>query len=216
MDPGTIAVIGLCAFLALWYGVAHLYNRYRGQQIFRWLKAGLDVLGGEVEAGWIGSPASGARINVTHAKPPFRRLEITLLLENREVPLLWLLDHLRGRQDGLIIRATLRSPRRAELEIGSARRRAARRRQSPWTWQDGPHRLAIASLGPGAKRLVATLQPWLGTYGAHVRRLSWRKADPHIQLHVKLSKLHTIDTTSSATFLADLQAAMDVGKHAKN
>ncbi|MHC4404618.1 MAG: hypothetical protein ACYTG0_33610, partial [Planctomycetota bacterium] len=84
MDPGTIAVIGLCAFLALWYGVAHLYNRYRGQQIFRWLKAGLDVLGGEVEAGWIGSPASGARINVTHAKPPFRRLEITLLLENRE------------------------------------------------------------------------------------------------------------------------------------
>jgi len=71
----------------------------------------------EREAGWIGSPASGARINVIHAAPPFRRLEMTLLLENREVPLLWLFDRLHGKRDWLTIKATLRSPRRGEVEV---------------------------------------------------------------------------------------------------
>ncbi|MBL7065218.1 MAG: hypothetical protein ISS49_13580 [Anaerolineae bacterium] len=210
MDPGVIAVIGLCVFLALWYGGGYLYNRRRGQRLFRWLEIGLDVLGGERESGWIGSPASGARINVIHAAPPFRRLEITLLLENREIPLLWLLDYLRGKQDGLIIRATLRSPRRGEVEVGSAKRKAARRREQPWMWQEGPHGLAVAYQGPGAQRQVAGLEPWLETYGAHLRRFVWHKTDPHIQLQVKASGLLAM---SSETFLADLQAAMGGAKY---
>jgi len=212
MDPGVVAVIGLCVFLALWYGGGHLYNRHRGQRLFRWLETGLDVLGGEREAGWIGSPASGARINVVRAAPPFRRLEITLLLESREVPLLWLFDHLRNRQDRLIIRATLRSPRRGEVKIDSAKSsalslpkgRAARRREQSWTWQEGPHRLAMAYQGPGAQRQVTALEPWLETYGAHLHRFVWRKTDPHVQLQMKVAGLLA---TSSETFLAGLQTA---------
>ncbi len=213
MDPGVIAVIGLCVFLALWYGGGYLYNRRRGQRLFRWLEAGLDVLGGEREAGWIGSPASGARVNVTHAASPFRRLEITLLLENREIPLLWLFDHLRGKRDGLIIRATLRSPRRGEVEIGPASRRAARRQGQPWTWQEGPHGLTVAYQGPGAQQQVAALEPWLEAYGAHLRRFAWRKADPHVQLQMKVAGLLA---TSSETFLADLQTAVRGAKHVNN
>ena len=209
MDPGIIAIIGLCVFLALWYGGGYLYNRHRGQRLFRWLETGLEVLGSEREAGWIGSPASGARINVIHAAAPFRRLEITLLLENREIPLLWLLDYLRGRRDRLIIRATLRSPRRGEIEIGPAQRKAARRREQPWTWQEGPHGLAVAYQGSGAQRQVAGLGPWLETYGAHLRRFVWHKTDPHIQLQVKAAGLFA---TSSETFLADLQAALGGGQ----
>jgi len=213
MDPGTAVVIGLCVFLALWYGGGHLYNRHRGQRLFRWLEAGLDVLGGEREAGWIGSPASGARINVIHAAPPFRRLEITLLLENREIPLLWLFDRLRGKRDWLIIRATLRSPRRGEIEVGSAKRRAARRREQPWAWQDGPHGLAVAYQGPGAQRQVAALEPWLETYGRHLHRFSWHKADPHIQLRMNVAGLLA---TSSEAFLTDFQTAVGGATHIKN
>jgi hypothetical protein len=205
MDPGVVVVIGLCVFLALWYGGGYLYNHRRGQRLFRWLEAGLDVLGDEREAGWIGSPASGARINVTRAASPFRRLEITLLLESREILLLWLFDRLRGKRDGLIIRATLRSPRRGEIEIGSAKRKAARRREQPWTWEEGPHGLAVAYQGSGAQRQVTALEPWLRTYGAHLHRFSWRKTDPHVQLQMKVASLLA---TSSETFLADLQAAM--------
>ena len=214
MDTGVIAVIGLCIVLALWYGGGYLYNRRRGQRLFRWLEAGLDVLGGEREAGWIGSPASGARVNVVHAAPPFRRLEITSLLENREMLPLWLLGHLRGRRDGLIIKATLRSPRQGEVEVVPATGQTARglrqEQGQPWTWQEGSHGLSIAHRGSGAGPQVAGLESWIDAYGAHLQRFSWRKADPHIQLQVNVAGLLTM---SSEAFLADLQTAVGGTMH---
>jgi hypothetical protein len=209
MDPAIVAVIGLCVFLALWYGGGHLYNRRRGRRIFRWLEAGLDVLGGEREAGWLGSPATGARINVTRATPPFRRLEITLLLENREMLPLWLLGRLRGKRDGLIIKATLRSPRRGEVEIvpatGSVAQGLRREQERPWSWEEGPYGLLIAYRDPGARAQAAGLAPWLEAHGAHLHRFSWRKADPHIQLQANVAGLLA---TPSETFLTDLQTAV--------
>ena len=208
MEPGVIAVVGLCVFLVLWYGGGHLYNRRRGQRLFDWIETGLDVLGGETEAGWLGSPASGARINVTRAAPPFRRLEITLLLENREILPLWLLRHLRGNEDWLIIKATLRSPYRGEVEIVPTKGRVAEglRRGRPWTWQEKTHGLGVAVQGNSAQRQVTALEPWLETYGAHLYRFSWRRTDPHIQLQMKVTGL--LDTFSE-TFLTDLQAAVE-------
>lgn len=211
MNTGVIAVIGLCVVLALWYGVGHLVNRRRGQRLFHWLEKGIPVLGGKVEAGWIGSPASGARINVLHAAPPFRRLEMTLLLANREIPPLWLLDHLRGKPDRLIIRATLRSPRRGEVEVSPARGTTRRHQHESWPQQPGPHGLTVAVRGPDAQRQAKSLEPWLETYGVHLQRFTLHKADPHIQLQMKMSGL--LATTSEA-FLADLQTAIEEGKHA--
>jgi len=209
MDPAVVAVIGLCVFLALWYGGGHLYNRRRGQRLFRWLMAGLDVLGGEREAGWLGSPATGARINLTRATPPFRRLEITLLLENREMLPLWLLSRLRGKRDGLIIKATLRSPRRGEVEIVPATEPMAqglrREQEQPWTWQEGPYGLLIAYRDSGARAQTAGLTTWLEAYGAHLHRFSWRKADPHIQFQANVAGLLA---TPSETFLTGFQAAV--------
>jgi hypothetical protein len=214
MDLGIVASIGLCVFLALWYVGGYLYNRQRGQRLFRWLEAGLDVLGGEREAGWIGSSASGARVNVARAALPFRRLEITLLLENREIPLLWLFSHLRNSQDRLIIKTTLRSPRRGEVEVVPAKGKIAeglrKEREQPWTWREGPHGLGLAYRGAGAEGQAAALEPWLETYGAHLHRFSWRKTDPHIQVQIKAGGL--LDT-SSETFLTELQAVAGRAMH---
>ena len=215
MQAEVIAVIGLCVFLALWYGGGYLYNRRQGKRLFRWLEKGLGVLGGEHEAGWIGSPASGARVNVIHASPPFRRLELTLLLENREILPLWLRDHLRGKRDGLIIKGTLRSPRRGEVEVVSPNGRIAqglrKEQEHPWAWQTGPYGLIVAHRGSGTQQQVRSLEHWLEVYGTHLRRLSWRKTDPHIQLRVEVVGLLA---TPSQTFLADLQAALAGATHA--
>jgi hypothetical protein len=214
MDPAVVAVIGLCVLLVLWYGGAHLFNRRRGQRLFRWLEAGLDVLGSEREAGWLGSAASGARINVIHASPPFRRMEITLLLENREIPPAWLVGRLRGQRDWLIIKATLRSPRRGEVEVvpnqGPAARGLHREQDDPWTWQAGPEGLAAAYRGAGAQPQVEQLEPWLKTYAAHLYRFSWRKTDPHVQLQMKVVGL---SAESSERFLQDLQSAVGGDTH---
>jgi hypothetical protein len=209
MDPAVVAIIGLCAVLVLWYGGGYLYNRRRGQRLFSWLEAGLDALGGEREAGWLGSPASGARINVIHATAPFRRLEITLLLENREILPLWLFDRLRSKRDWLIIKATLRSPRRGEVEIvptqGQTARTLRKEQAQPWTWYEGPDDLAIAHRGPGTQSQVARLEHWLETYSQHLHRFSWRKTDPHVQVQVSVVGLLA---TPSQTFLTDLQATI--------
>ena len=213
MDRGTAIIVGLCAFLGLWYGIGHLYNRRRGQRLFRWIETGLAVLGSERQAGWIGSPASGARINILHANRPFRRLEITLLLARREVPLLLLIDHLRGKRDGLIIKGTLRSPQRGEIEVGPVKSRVlypstdtpTLRQESSWTLETGPHRLTVAHRGPGTQQQLAQLWPWLEVYGAHLYRFSWQKHDPHIQLQMNASALLA---TPSEAFLADLQVAL--------
>ena len=214
MDAAVIAVIGLCVLLALWYGGGYLYNRRLGQRLFGWLEEGLDVLGGEREAGWLGSPASGARANVTHAAAPFRRLELTLLLENREALPAWLAGHLRGRRDWLIIKATLRSPRRGEVEVMPAQGRPAqtlRREQAQtWTWQEGADGLAVAYRGPGGQSQATALSPWLERYGQHLARFSWRKTDPHVQLQIGAAGLAN---TSSREFLMGLQNAVGGAAH---
>lgn len=203
MTPGTIAIIVVSVLLAGWYVAAHVYNRRRGLRLRRWLESGLDALGGEREAGWIGSPASGARFNVRRADPPFRRLEITLLLANREIPLLWLADYLRGKRDRLIIRATLRSPRRGEVSVNSSRRRHLQ--GDTWTRQEGPYRLKIAFRGRNGRQLVTALSPWLEAYGAHLDRFHWRKQDPHINLRLRVAGLLETDTE---ILLTDLSTAL--------
>jgi hypothetical protein len=217
MEAEVIAVIGLCVLLTLWYGGGYLYNRRQGKRLFHWLEKGLGVLGGEHETGWIGSPASGARVNVIHASPPFRRLELTLLLENREMLPLWLLDHLRGKRDGLIIKATLRSPRRGEVEVVPAKERIAqglrKEQEQPWACQTGPYGLVIAHRGSSTPQQVRPLEHWLEVYGMHLHRLSWRKTDPHVQLQLEVVGLLP---TSSETFLADLQAAVAGTTHTDN
>jgi hypothetical protein len=47
--------------------------------------------------------------------------------------------------------------------------------------------------------------PWLEAYGEILRRFSWRKNDPHIQLHIDLAKQLL---TPSDQFLANLRAAL--------
>ncbi len=203
MNSGTITIVAVSLLLLGWYIAAHMVNRRRGRRFRRWLEAGLDVFGGESEGGWIGSPASGARFNVRRASPPFRRLEITLLLANREIPLLWLLDHLRGKADRIIIRATLRSPRRAEVWVSSTG--PSGRQGESWTRRDGPHGLTIAYRGRNGSRIVRALTPWLEAHGAHLNQFHWRKQDPHINLHLRITGL--LDTEAEA-FLTDLTTAL--------
>jgi len=203
MNPGTQAIVALCAVLVAWYVAGHLYNRKLGRRMRRWLAAGLDDLGGETEQGWIGSPAAGARVNVTHAEPPFRRLEVTLLLANRESPLLWLLDQFRKRRDRMIVRATLRSPRRGEVRIRADGR--PKRHDESWTWEEGPHGLSIAYRGHRASELVRSLDAWVEAYGAQLRRFDWCKQDPHIDLELWTRGLLS---GSTGPVLADLRMAL--------
>ncbi len=186
MRPEAIAV-AVSVLLVGWYVTGYVYNLRRGRRLRQWLEGGLDAFGGEIEAGWIGTPASGARFNVRRAKPPFKRLEVTLLLANRETPLLWFIDHLRGKRDRCIIRGTLRSPRGGEVWVGSTRR--TDRQGESWTCEQGPHGLAVCYRGRDGFQLGTAVNPFLEAYGAHLQRFHWRKQDPHVDLQLMIAGL---------------------------
>jgi len=138
-------VTGFGLFLVFWYLVAAIYNRRFGLRTYRWLQRGWAELGDpeSVQASWIGSSGSGARIGLLRAKAPFRRLELVYLLESRELAPLWLIDVLRGKRDQLILRGTLRRRPDGELEVLPAgnrvRKELRRETTAPWTVSDGPH-----------------------------------------------------------------------------
>lgn len=86
------------------------------------------------------------------------------MLENREIPLLSLLGCLRGRRDRAILRGSLRSPRRGEVQV--APKALVDPGANPWTIQDGPQGLIVASGGLEGDRMAAALGPWLEVYGS--------------------------------------------------
>ncbi len=206
MSPQTIIVV-LSVFLVGWYVAGHAWNLRRGRRFRGWLDDGLDVFGGQVEAGWIGTAASGARFNVRRARAPFKKLEITLLLANREIPLLWVVDHLRGKRDRCIIRGTLRSPHRGEVLVHRIRR--SKRQGEPWTHQEGPCGLTVSCRGCTGERLVTALTPFVQSYGAHLDRFHWRNQDPHVDIQLSIAGLVEIDAYGC---FADLSAALQAGR----
>ena len=109
MDLGQTIIIGLSIFLGLWYIIGSITNRRRGLETFRWLREALGTTGKVDEARWIGSSGSGARLTVSKANRPFQRIEVVFLLDSRELLPLWLVNLMRGKQDEMILKATLRS-----------------------------------------------------------------------------------------------------------
>ena len=81
LDLGQWIVIGLSAFLLLWYFLVNSISRKRGTAISRWLFRCLESVGEISNAEWIGASNMGARLTVKKAKNPFRRVEAHYLLE---------------------------------------------------------------------------------------------------------------------------------------
>ena len=96
LDMGQWVVIGICAFLIIGYIRGFYYNRQRAGQILAWLHEGLKTLGMVSAGEKLPGMATGGRLEVKQAAPPFRRAEAVYLLSPRENPLFWLFHRLQG------------------------------------------------------------------------------------------------------------------------
>jgi len=200
-------VTGLGLLLVVWYLVAAIYNRRFGLRTYRWLQRGLTELGDlkSVQASWIGSSGSGARIGVQQAKVPFRRLELVYLLESRELAPLWLIDVLRGKRDQFILRGTLRTKPTGQLEVlpdkTRTRKELAQETTSPWMVTDGPNKLLIARRG-STEQQTEWLLPFLEKYGPNLKHFSWGPQDPHLLIVLRLAGLSNLE---AATLFQDIR-----------
>jgi hypothetical protein len=98
-----------------WFALGTHLNVRKGHRFLEWLQSGLPLIGEKTTLRWLGS--SVVHLQIEHAREPFRRVEVLVVLEPRDVPPLWLLSRLRGRRDLLIVRTELRFVPKVQVEI---------------------------------------------------------------------------------------------------
>ena len=184
---GALLLILLIAVM-LWFALGTQRNVRRGNELLRWLQGGLPQLGKRTTMRWLGS--SAVVLKIGEAAEPFREAEVVVVLEPRDVAMLWAWSRRRGRRDFLILRGWLRSAPHLELEAGDPR---------GWTGDDRLRRLDDAAwrdAGWGDQDVRAAVSPdadpsearraWeaLTEVSGGVWRISVRREHPHLEAHV--------------------------------
>ena len=215
-DPATLAVIALCALLTLWYIVGWRLNRTRGEHLLGWVVRGLRTSGDQTTVSKLGM--SGFQVNVRNAGAPFKTIEATIVLQPREILLLWILNLLRGRSDRLILKATLRSSPRAEVEVvGQTGPLVGRMKEGieegDWTTRDTTNGLVVASRGKAGEGQANAIYDLLEDLSPRLARLSLGTKAPHLLADVSLAGLDEESALLLLSSLRDLaQAACGGGR----
>ncbi|MFQ5885736.1 MAG: hypothetical protein ACE5II_00725 [Anaerolineae bacterium] len=196
MDTSQLAtqiVIVLSVLLVLWYPFGRRMNRRRGQKALRWVREGVRAYEGQASVNWIG--ASAFRIDVQGALGPFKRVGMMVLLEAREVLLLWIFNRLRGQGDMLVIKGDLRLKPKTDLELtrrGWRARRAMKALEKEGWTIDSLNGMFIACKRDAeiASRLTSALSV------LQLVRLSLRRRSPHLVANFHLSGLEGMTAES--------------------
>jgi len=97
------------------FALGTTWNVRKGDQVMKWIRGGLPVIGERTTYRWLGS--SVVELKIAKAKPPFRNTETLVVFEPRDILLLWGLARWRGRRDMLIFRAQLQAAPGYEFEV---------------------------------------------------------------------------------------------------
>jgi hypothetical protein len=204
-DLTSQAVTAFCILLIIWYIVGWQMNRKRGRRLLEWILPGLRASGNPITVSRLGM--SGFQVNMRKAQAPFKRIEATILLEPRELLLLWIFNLLRGRTDYLVFKSTLRVSPRGEVEVVKQRGHLARRvlkglDERAWTRQETANGLIIACRGRQGQQQADALSHLVEELCPRLLRLSLSKKAPHLLVSLSLAGL---DERSAPLLLSSLQ-----------
>ncbi len=180
----------LCIFLIAWYFVGGQVNRRKGIHFLKRIREKISMIGEDATIQWIGS--SGFQIQVHKPFHPLRSFGILLLLQTREFPFIWIIQHIMNRRDVLVIKADLVSEPEREVEF--------------WLKKTAFEKRIIRELRQMGRNEFKDLGKWsiahggsinnkdwalfdeIKTSGLDVQRVSIRKKSPHIVLIIFLKK----------------------------
>jgi hypothetical protein len=201
-------VLILVAFVVLgWFALGTQLNIRHGNRLLRWLGQGLPLVGERTTLRWLGS--SAIELKVQTALEPLRSAEVFVVLEPRDLPLLWWLFRARGRRDLLIVRAELRRAPRIELEAfrpgaWSARGRARALGREHWIPVPLPVLLATAptptasgsplvAYAPRPADVTADLLPLIPGAEGSLVRVAVRQTAPQLEAQWELRGLERLE-----------------------
>ena len=193
---GSLLIVVTIVFL-LWFALGTQRNIRKGNDILRWLQPGLKLLGRRTRLRWLGS--SAVQLNIDDAHEPFRQAEVVVVLEPRDVGVLWAWARAHRRRDFLILRGRLARSPRFELEAGHRQGwtgldRVGRLDPDAWYETDWGDEDVRVLHGPAADPDVAR-DAWnrLAEVSGGIWRLSIRREAPHLEAHVLYPNLESAD-----------------------
>jgi hypothetical protein len=183
--------MALFAFVMCWFAAGSVWNVRKGNAALRWMQGGLKLLGDKATVRWIGTTA--VDLGLAKAKPPFEEAVVVIFLEPRDLPWHWALSSLRGRRDTLILRGHLAQPPVEDVELldresWSGRDALHGMKEERWSVREpaAPGFLAAFYRFENALAKGDALWELVRGAGATVRRVSVRRREPHLTLHVDL------------------------------
>jgi hypothetical protein len=191
MEPLQVLYIVIAILVVGSFAGGVIWNIRRGNAVLRWMQSGLTLIGEKTTLRWLGS--SVVELNIAKAKPPFRKFNLVLVLQPRDVPWLWLFSLLRNRRDMVILRGNLTSAPRLEYDVlapnsWTGRPALAQAKGAQWDTQPMDE---LQFAAPKAS-LPVSIQGAVGLLEAArkvaptVWRFSVRREYPQIELHVPM------------------------------
>jgi len=182
MTLNQIIVI-LLAILLIWWPIGGLINRRRGQVWLEWLQSGVSELGARNSIKWLRSFHNVGQITVNELRLPFRVVEVLFTLEPRDNLLLWILRHLSGRRDEVILMAYIQDNPVQEVEVGFHGRRSydaylAQQKDNPFNLLPEVDSFRIAWRGKFDESSIMRLRKFLAAEGKSILRMSLQKDTP--------------------------------------
>jgi hypothetical protein len=174
-----------------WFAAGSIWNVRKGRDTIRWFNEGLPLLGEKTTLRWLGT--TSVEMVIARAKPPFESVVLVIFLEPRDVPWIWAASRRRGRRDALLFRGQTKRPPRFDIEAidpasWSGREGHRSMASEPWAPREPStaETLAVYTKAEGGLPLADSLLELARGAGMKVRRLSVRRREPHLQLHVDL------------------------------
>ncbi|HTS02393.1 MAG TPA: hypothetical protein VMN04_07715 [Thermoanaerobaculia bacterium] len=184
-------LLALVVFVLGWFALGSAANVKRGNRALAWLQGGLKMIGDKATVRWIGTTA--VDLGLANAKAPFESAALVVFLAPRDLPWLWALSRARGRRDTLILRARLERPPVADVELldrasWSGRDALRGMKGERWSVREPKETGSLAAFYRFEESLARADALWqeLRGAGASVRRLSVRRSETHLELHVDL------------------------------
>jgi hypothetical protein len=190
MTPQLSIFILVVLVVVGWFALGTHLNVRKGESVLTWLQEGLPLIGEKATLRWLGS--SAVELKIENAKAPFHSAQVLVLLEPRDVPLIWWFSRLRGRRDLFIFRGDLRANPRREFDAfapaaWSAHGAARRVKEDQWAAVAAPAGLTAfapqTSTDPGATIRAASLN------GCSPVRVALRRSEPNLEIQWELDGL---------------------------
>ena len=181
------SMIGLLG-CAAWYGLSIRHNRRKAVQVLRWIEAALAGQGHVIGIHWLASSRFSVPLRINGGT--FLQASILVELSPCEMPLIWLLNKIRKRQDLLVFQADLDLPPAFSLDVHNLRWFARSTRKEPlsgvqWNFEQAAPFVISTRLG-WQKEISTTMTSLAGSANREFLNVNYQRKSPHFSVTLPL------------------------------